>query len=506
VVGKSTQAKKSNLVPRPPVVTVMGHIDHGKTTLLDAIRKTNVVGKEFGGITQHIGAYQAEIKLAGSQEKRKITFIDTPGHEAFTKMRARGAQVTDIAVLVVAADDGVMPQTREAISHIKAADVPLVVAINKIDIPGVEPEKVKKQLVESGVLLEKHGGDVPVVEVSAKEGKGVNELLEMVLLVTDLKNFTADETGPFQGVIIESHLDNRRGSVGTVLVKNGTLKTGAEFLVGGLRGKVRAMTDDRGRKIDFAGPSVPVEVIGFNEVPEVGVMIGAVGVGERGLSQREDAEFLPSEETEKEIQAYEKKVLKIILRTDVEGTREAVVDRLKQVKPKEVRVKVVLSGTGSICDSDIFLAKATGGIVVGFNAGLSQAVSKLAEMEGVEVRLYKLIYELLEDLSKRSKKLLVSEGAEEVLGKGEIVAEFEGTKVRIAGVKVTDGVLRAEDRARIVRGEKVIGEGKIATMRHLKKDIQKSEAGRECGVTFSDEGLDFKVGDVVECYRTRRKS
>lgn len=498
---KSASSQKPNFVPRPPVVTVMGHINHGKTTLLDTIRKTNVAGKEFGGITQHIGAYQAEVKLAGSQEKRKITFIDTPGHEAFTKMRARGAQVTDIAVLVVAADDGVMPQTREAISHIKEAAVPLVVAINKMDIPGVDAPKVKKQLVEAGVLLEGCGGDVPAVEISAKTGAGVNELLEMILLVADLKNLTVDKAGSFQGVVIESHLDNRKGLVGTILVRKGTLKVGEEILIEGRREKVRAMTDDRGVRVRFAGPSVPVEVIGFNKVPRVGAKVEAIRTGREVSDQKMDTRFRPAEGLKKLPEAYEKRVLKIILRADLEGTREAVVDRLEQIGPEEARFKIIFSGTGNICESDIFLAKVTGGIVVGFNVKLPPSVSKLAETEKVEVRLYKLIYELLEDLSKKAEKFLVTEVAEEVLGRGEIVAEFEGTKAKIAGAKVKDGVLRVNDKVRILRGEKVIGEGRIATMRRVKEDIQKSTAGEECGVTFSDKSLDFKIGDVVECYR-----
>lgn len=486
---KKKKTISAKFLPRPPVVTVMGHIDHGKTTLLDSIRQTNVAGKEFGGITQHIGAYQVEVTLPKTLKKRKITFIDTPGHEAFTKMRARGALVTDVVVLVVAADDGVMPQTEEAIEHTRAANVPMIVAINKIDLETARPEIVKEQLVKAGVLLEGFGGDVPVVEVSAKEKKGIKDLLEMILLVAELADLKTDFRGPFRGVVIESGLDVRKGPLATVLVKEGVLKTGDEVYFGIKKEKIRAMFDDRQKKVFQATSSMPVEVLGFSSVPSTGSMITA----------KKTTEVV--EPTVEKKRGRKKTPLNLVIRADAEGTKEAVVDSLKNIPLKEAKVEVLLAGTGDISKSDIFLAKASEAFVVGFNVKVPSTVTKLAEREGVEIKLYKLIYELLEDLEKGFKEMLAPRITEELVGRGEVIAQFQGTEAKIAGTKVTFGSLKQDELVRVLRNGKVIGEAKIVTMRHLKKDIKVAKTGQECGLTF-EPPLDFKIKDVVECYRT----
>lgn len=486
---KKEKSASIKLLPRPPVVTVMGHIDHGKTSLLDSIRQTNVVDQEFGGITQHIGAYQVEVALPGTPEKRKITFIDTPGHEAFTKMRARGASVTDIVVLVVAADDGVMPQTKEAIEHTRAANVPMIVAINKIDLKTARPKTVREQLVKAGVLLEDFGGDVPVVEVSAKEQKGIKDLLEMILLVAEMIDLKANFHGSFKGVVIESRLDVQKGPLATVLVKEGMLRTGDEVYVGAQKLKVKAMFDDQQRRVSKATPSTPVEVLGFSSVPPTGSVITGkktTKVGKPLVKKR---------------RAIKTRTVNLIIRADTEGTKEAVIDSLKNIPLKEAKVEVLLAGTGDVSKSDIFLAKASKAIVVGFNVGVLPTVVKLAETEGVEIKLYKLIYELLEDLEKGLKEMLTPKVTEELVGRGEIIAQFRGTEARIAGVKVTFGSLKLGEAVRLVRNGKVVGKAKIATMRHLKEDIKVAKKGQECGLTF-DLPLDFKIKDVVECYRT----
>jgi len=477
MVGK--KEKKSTL-PRPPVVTIMGHIDHGKTTLLDRIRRTNVVAQEFGGITQHIGAYQVEVPLG--KEKRKITFIDTPGHEAFVKMRARGAQVTDIVVLVVAADDGVMPQTKEAIEHAKAANVPLIVAINKIDLETANPAQVKEQLVKVGVVPEEFGGDVPVVEISAKEGKGIEDLLEMILLLAELKNLQADFQKPFKGTIIESFLDRRKGPVVTILVQEGTLKVRDEVYWDGKKEKIRALFDDRGKALKTASPSTPVEVLGFSNIPPVGTIVS-------GEKREEKKEISAKKKIKRE------KSFNLILRADTEGTKETILDSLKDYE----KVEVILAGTGDITESDVFLAKTSNAQILGFNIRVPPSVQRLAEAEKVQIKTYKLIYHLLEDLEKGIEEVFkVKE--KEILGKGEIIAQFQGTKARIAGVKVLFGRFKIGEKIQILREGEVVGETQIATMRHLKEDIKVAKEGEECGMTFSPP-LDFRIKDVIECYR-----
>ena len=471
---------QKTILPRPPVVTVMGHIDHGKTTLLDCIRKTNVAAREFGGITQHIGAYQVEISFG--REKKRITFIDTPGHEAFVKMRARGAGVTDIVVLVVAADDGVMPQTKEAIDHAKAAAVPLIVAINKIDLPTANPKMVREQLVKIGVVPEDFGGDTPVVEVSAKEGKGIEDLLEMIILVAELQGLKADYRKPFRGTVIESFRDKRRGPVVTILVQEGKLRVKDEVYSMGRREKIRAMFNDRGRRIEEALPSMPVEVLGFSSVLPLGTIVSGKkeeGEGEKILKKR---------------RRREEKTFKLIVRADTEGTKEAILDSLKGRK-----VTVILAGTGEITESDVFLAKTSTAQILGFGVRVPQSVGKLAAEEGVEIKTYRLIYRLLEDLEKGIEQIFRKRG-KTVLGRGEILAQFQGTTARIAGIKVLLGRLKLGEKITLLRRGEVVGEAEIATMRHWKEEIKIAREGEECGITFSPP-LDFQIKDVIECYR-----
>lgn len=477
------------LLPRPPVVTVMGHIDHGKTSLLDVIRRSNVADQEFGGITQHTGAYQAEVVLPGSSGKRKITFIDTPGHEAFTKMRARGASVTDIVVLVVAADDGVMPQTMEAIEHTRAAKVPMIVAINKIDLEAANSKAVKEQLVKAGVLLEGFGGDVPVVEVSAKEKKGIDSLLEIILLVADLADLKANSRASFEGVVVESRLDSQKGPLAAILIKKGTLKTGDEVYLGAKKEKIRAMFNSQQKRVSEANPSMPVEVLGFSSVPQTGSVV-------TGIKAARLVKPLLVVKTDKGGE-----VLNLIIRADTDGTKEAVVDSLKNISLEEVKLEILLAGTGNVTESDIFLAKASKATVVGFNVRIPPAVQKLAQTEKVKIKIYNLIYKLLEDLEKNFKEMLAPEAAEELIGQGEIIARFQGTRAKIAGVKVTFGTLRRGKSVMVLRGGKEVDKVKIATMHRLKEDVKIAGTGQECGLTF-DPSLDFKVKDIVECYRT----
>lgn len=483
--------KSASLPSRPPVVTVMGHIDHGKTTILDSIRQTNIAAQETGGITQHIGAYQVEITPPGSSEKKKITFIDTPGHEAFTKMRARGAMVTDIVILVVAADDGVMPQTKEAIEHARAAGVPMIVAINKIDLASADPNKVKEQLVEAGVLLEELGGDVPAVEVSAKEKKGITELLEMILLVAELAGLKADPRADFQGGVIESRLDPQTGPLATVLVKQGTLQVGDEVYWAGKKEKVKALFDDRRKRVARALPAMPVEILGLSSVPPTGAIISREPVTPRPSSA-------------KKRKTRRGKVINLLVKADTEGTKEAVIDSLKGLSlGKKAAVEIVFGGTGPVSQSDVFLAKVSEATIVGFNVDFPSPIARLAEAEGVEVKRHNLIYKLLEDLEKGFQEKLAPKPSGGLLGKGEIIARFEGTKAKIAGTKVVLGSLKPGERVRLLRDQEVVGASRIATIHHLKEAIKVAKEGRECGLTF-DPPLDFKIKDIVECYRTEK--
>lgn len=469
---------------RPPIVVVLGHVNHGKTSLLDFIRKTNVAAQEPGEITQHIGAYQV------TYQDKKITFIDTPGHEAFAKMRSRGAKVADLAVLVIAANDGIMPQTQEAIRHIKQAKIPMIVAINKIDllkIRGVSREatleKIKKQLVKEGVSLEGYGGDVTVVPISAKTGEGINDLLEMIILVSEMENLRADQEGPLEATVIESKLDRNRGPVATVLVKNGILGLGDEVVVEDVGGKIRVMINDRGKRIGQATPGTPIEVLGLEAVPQVGSILKRGGPKEKMVS-------LPEKRPTKEAK------LKIILKTDVLGTLEAIAASLAS---KEV--EVVSGRTGDISSADVLLAKTTESIVVGFNVRVLPEVAVLAETEQVKIKTYQIIYELLEEITEVIEALSKPPG-EPVLGKAEIVAEFTVKKGKIAGCKVIQGRLALRDNVKVLRGEREIGLAKIKSLRQHKEAVSKVELGGECGVSL-EPLLDFTVGDVIISYKKR---
>lgn len=482
-------------ITRPPVVTILGHVDHGKTTLLDFIRKTSVVAREHGGITQAIGAYQVE------HEGKLVTFIDTPGHAAFEKMRARGAQLADIAVLVVALDDGVMPQTVEAIKHIQAASIPMVVAVNKIDLPGinvkVQMEKIKKQLSDQKVLVEEYGGDVPLAPISAKTGEGMPELLENINLVAEIHEFKGNPQKLASGVIIESHLDRHRGPLATVLVRDGSLKKGDVISVAGISSKVRGMFDWAGKPVDLALPSMPVEVLGFNQVPPIGVKFGekedVVAKTEKEKVVTSLIDRLKEEETQ---------VLNVIIKADKEGSLEAIKTLIDDFNKEERHIKIVLLGTGEIGDSDIELAIATKAIVLGFNVRVTPGVGRMVEAGNVLVRTYQVIYELADELQDVVTGILKPGKVEEVFGRVQVLAEFPYGKLeKIAGCKVLEGTISKGPKVRIVRGGEVIGETKIKSLKKAKEEVQKVEKGNECGMLF-ESAIDFQVGDLVESFRT----
>jgi len=492
---------------RPPVVTIMGHVDHGKTKLLDAIRQTNVVDTEAGQITQHIGAYQVEI------HGQKITFLDTPGHEAFTAMRARGAQVTDIAILVVAADDGVMPQTLEAINHAKAAGVPIVVAINKIDKPTANPDRVKQQLAENGVIIEEWGGDVIAVPVSAKRGDGIPDLLENLLIVAEILELKADPDRPAIGVVIEARLDSSRGPMATVLVQTGTLEIGGYVVVGDIWGKVKAMFDDKGKRVKKAGPSTPVGVLGLSSVPQAGDSLTVVS-GEKEARaevqrQQKEKEMSSTSKVPKlsnlfaQIQAGNVKELSIILKTDVQGSIEPIRDSLERLGSGEVKVRIVHSGSGSITENDVLLAIASKGIIIGFNARPEPGAKRLAEQEGVDIRSYQVIYTLVEDVEKALAGMLEPTYVDVVEGHGEVRATFSTRQGKIAGVYVTDGKIGRGASARVLRKGQPVFEGQVSSLKHFKENVREIAAGFECGVGV--EGFpEFEVGDIIETYRKEK--
>lgn len=505
-------AQEPGAVPRPPVVTIMGHVDHGKTKLLDAIRHTNVAEGEAGGITQHIGAYQVEV------QGRKITFLDTPGHEAFTAMRARGAQVTDIAVLVVAADDGVMPQTREAVAHARAANVPIIVAINKIDLPTANAARVKQQLAEIGVIPEEYGGDVPVVEVSAKQRLGIEDLLEMILLVADLHELKANPNRPAIGVIIEAKIDQKRGPIATVLVQTGTLKLNDIVVAGATWGRIRAMFDDRGRKVRRAEPAMPVEILGLEEVPEAGDYLQVVEdertakeiAAQQALQRRAEAysetRVVKLDELHKGLATGETRELRIILKADVQGSLEAIQNALAKLNEelKEVGLTVLHAATGAISESDVMLAATTNAIVIGFNVRPDVAARRAAESTGVEVRYYTIIYHLLEDVRAAITGLLGPETREVVDGVAEVRELFRLPNRQIAaGLYVLTGKALRNDRVRVIRDGRVIYEGSVASLRRFKEDVREVAAGYECGLTIENFN-DLQVGDQVEFYHSEQ--
>ena len=491
-------------VPRPPVITVMGHVDHGKTSLLDAIRKSNVTSREAGGITQHIGAYQV------NYQGKKIVFLDTPGHEAFTAMRARGAQVTDVAILVVAADDGVMPQTIEAINHAKAAKVPIIVAINKMDRPGANPDHVKQQLAEHELIPEDWGGDTIMVPVSAHQKTGIPELLEMILLVAEMQELKANPNLPAHGTIIEAQLDKGRGPVATVLVQRGTLSIGDTIIAGTAYGKVRAMINDRGEKVKKALPSTPVEVLGLNEVPMAGDILDSTdektarSVAEKRLAKRRSEEMQQNAKVSlddifQRIQEGELKELNIVVKADVQGTIEALKSSLSNIKNDEVKVVVVHSGVGSITESDVMLASAANALIIGFNVRPDANARKAAETEKVDVRTYRVIYDAINDVEAAIKGMLAPKFKEVIQGRVEVRQLITISKLLIAGCYVLEGKVTNSSKVRVVRDGIVVHEGEIDSLRRFKDDVKEVVAGFECGITL-DKFRDITEGDIFEVY------
>ncbi|MBI2600648.1 GTP-binding protein [Candidatus Daviesbacteria bacterium] len=478
-------------ISRPPIVTILGHVDHGKTTLLDFIRKANVASKEHGGITQHIGAYQAE------HEGKLITFIDTPGHAAFENMRSRGARVADVAVLVVAIDDGIMPQTVEAIKHIKSAKVSMVVAINKVDLPGIEKQvqlqKIKKQLSDHEVVVEEYGGDVPLITLSAKSGDGVDKLLEMINLVAEVNEIKGDPDTAPGGVVIESTLDKFKGPIATILIRNGSLKKGDQILVGGVKGKVRAMFDYSGKQLEKALPSMPVEILGLEGVPPVGSTLGE----EMEAKKREvtDSSLLGK------LRDKDKKTLKLVIKADKQGSLEAIETSLEKFNQEGQVVEFIFIGTGDVTEDNVKRAAAVGAIVLGFNVKVVPAATKLAENEGVLIRTYNIIYELLDEMEEVVEDLLRVGQVEEILGSAQVIAEFPyGKNEKIAGCRVEEGIISKGHRIRIVRDGEILNETRIKSLKKVKEEVARVEKGNDCGMMF-DSQVEFRIGDTVESFR-----
>ncbi len=505
-IKRPVSASGGKLHPRPPVITIMGHVDHGKTSLLDAIRQSNVIATEAGAITQHIGAYQVEV------DSRKITFLDTPGHEAFTAMRARGTQVTDIAVLVVAADDGVMPQTVEAIDHARAANVPIVVALNKIDKPDANPEKVKRQLSDLGLVIEEWGGDVICVPISAKKKQGIDELLENLLLVADILELKAEPDAPAEGVVIEARLDKTRGPLATLLVQKGTLKLGENIVLSNTWGRVKAMFNETGKQLKKAEPAAPVGVLGLNAVPLAGDTFRVVNNEREARTilekQKESQQVVSTRarplglsDLSTQISTGQIKELNIILKTDVQGSIEPIKDSLEHLGDEKVKVRIIHYGSGGITEGDVLLALASKAIIVGFNSRPEPGAQKLAETEGISIRYYSVIYELIQDVEKALKGMLEPTYTEVVEGQAEVIAVFEsGKKNRIAGVSVKEGKIRRDALARLIRRGEPIHESRISSLKRFKDDVKEVATGFECGLRL--EGFaDFQVGDIVQTYR-----
>ena len=497
---------EKDLQPRPPIITVMGHVDHGKTSLLDAIRKTNVTSSESGGITQHIGA--SEVKVNG----QKIVFLDTPGHEAFTAMRARGAHVTDIAVLVVAADDGVMPQTIESISHAKAAGVPIIVAINKMDKPAANPDRVKQELSEHNVLVEDWGGDVITVPVSAKSGEGIMNLLEMILLQAEVLELKANPSRLAMGSVIEARLDKSKGPVATLLVTNGTLESGQSIVAGTSAGRIRLMTDFRGKTIKKAGPATAVEILGLTDVPQAGDEFNAVkedkiarDIAEKRKEKLREEVLAKNSSTTLEklfsqIQEGDVKELNLIIKGDVQGSIGALVASLEKLNNDEVKVNIIHTGVGTVTESDIMLAGTSGAVIIGFNVRPSTAVQTLADRESIEIRTYRVIYDVIDDVENAMKGMLDPEYKEEILGKVEIRNTFKVPNVGIiGGAYVIEGKVQRNAEIRLVRDGIVIHEGKISSLKRFKDDAKEVAQGYECGIGIENYN-DIKDGDLIECF------
>jgi translation initiation factor IF-2 len=506
-----TEEDNADLIDRAPIVTVMGHVDHGKTSLLDAIRSTTVAAGERGGITQHIGASDV------TRGDRRVVFLDTPGHEAFTAMRARGAKVTDIAVVVVAADDGVMPQTLEAIGHAKAAKVPIIIALNKIDKPDANPDRVKTELTEAGVVIEEYGGDTPLVPVSARTRVGLDDLVDMVLLVADLQELKANPKRSAIGTIVEARMDKSRGPVGTVLVQTGTLNVGDIIVVGETFGRVRALEDEHGKRIKKAGPATPALILGLSEVPEAGDILRVVAdeKAARSAVEARRAELAAKggegsgratlEDLYRQIQAGQAKELRIVLKADVSGSLGAITHALGQLKTDEVKLNVLYEGAGEISDNDIMLASASNAIVVGFNTAISDTARRAAEAEKVDVRLYDIIYQLTDDIEKALSGLLEPEIVEVVEGRAEVRKLIKVGRQVIAGCYVTDGRIVRSGGVRLWRSGKVIVTDKIDSLRRFKDDVREVQTGFECGIGLVNT-TDILEGDVIECFTTQSVS
>ena len=495
----------SGLRPRPPVVTIMGHVNHGKTRLLDAIRQTNVMDTEAGGITQHIGAYQVEIS------GQKITFLDTPGHEAFTAMRARGAHVTDIAILVVAADDGVMPQTLEAIDHAQAAGVPIVVAINKIDKPNSNAELVKRQLADVGLLIEEWGGDTVCVPISAREKIGISDLLENLLVVAEVENLKANPSRPAVGVVIEAALDKTKGPLATVLVHTGTLRLTDTIVVGTVWGRVRAMFNDMGKQVRKAEPATPVEILGLNSVPQAGDTLATVGgehqaqtLIQKRQQERQQRLSVSLNNLLDQISAGQVKELNVILKADVQGSIEPITSSLEQLGTEEVRVRVLHSGSGNITESDVMLAIASNGLIIGFSTGIEPGARRLADTEGINISNYSVIYNLVDDVGKALKGMLEPTYSEVIEGRAEVRAIFSsGKKVKVAGGYVTEGKVTRGASVRVQRQEQLVCESIVSSLKRFKDDVKEVATGYECGVGIEDF-YEFQVGDMLEFFRREK--
>ena len=495
----------SKLSVRPPVVTILGHVDHGKTSLLDAVRQTDVAAGEAGGITQHIGAYQVEKK------GRTITFLDTPGHAAFTAMRARGAQGADIVILVVAADDGVMPQTREAIAHAKAARVPIIVAMNKIDKPNSNPERVKQQLAELELVPDEWGGNTMVVPVSAKLKQGIDDLLEGILLVADNADIRANPAGKVTGTVIEAEVDKSKGTIATLLVQNGTLSAGDIVVAGKSFGRMKAITDYKGKPVQKAGPSTPVAVMGLNEVPSAGDVFQVVAsekearaiVAERVEANKSKAQAKKTvslEDLFASVQAGEARALSLIVKADVQGSLEPILGELEKLGKGEIGINILYAETGNIGENDVMLASASKAIIVGFNVQADVSARRLAEAEGISIRLYDIIYRMTEDIEKALKGMLEPTVVEKVIGRAQVLAVFSASKLgRVAGCRVVDGELRRNSKVRLYRGTDLVYEGEMASLRHEKEDVREIRTGYECGVGLKNFN-DIQVNDLLICY------
>jgi len=506
-------ARPELLTHRPPVVTIMGHVDHGKTTLLDAIRKSNLVDRESGGITQHIGAYQVTVN------KKAITFIDTPGHEAFTQLRARGAKVTDIVILVVAAEEGLMPQTREAINHAKAAGVPLLVAINKIDKPEANPDRIKRELQKDGLLVEEWGGDVISVEISAKERKNIPELLDMILLMADVLDLKANPSAPAQGVVLEARLDPRKGPMATVIVQNGTLRPGDTFLSGTTFGKVRAMSDDLGRTMPAAGPSAPVEILGYADVPRAGDFLQVLPdleTARRIAGQRKEAAAKAEPQKQaavaslddlfRKVETGTAKELPLIIRADVQGSIEVLTGLLPSLGTDKVKIRIIQAATGSINESDVVLAQTTQAIIIGYNIKPSPKILEAAGKENVEIRTYKIIYQLTDDIKKALTGLLEPVIKETFLGRAQVRKIFRIPKVgTIAGCYVLEGKIARSSEIRVIRAGIVVHKGRLSSLKHVKENVNEIKAGYECGLGLANF-KDVQEGDLIEAFQTEKVS